>query len=140
MCILIWFLYSYIVVKMCILYTLCMDICLSIILHGVPWLLRCSMLRSAVLCPCRVDRTNSDSVIHVAGVGGWVVSRVSTVRLQLVVLCRKKEKVRWNVRSTLIERDSLSRVQDMIGTVPLSNTQFREGYGHSKASNWWSSH
>jgi hypothetical protein len=26
----------------------------------------------------------------------------------------------------------LSRVQDMIGTVPLSNTQFREGYGHSK--------
>ena len=64
------------------LYTLCMDICLSIILHGVPWLLRCSMLRSAVLCPCRVDRTNSDSVIHVAGVGGWVFRRVSTVRLQ----------------------------------------------------------
>ena len=82
MCILIWFLYSYIVVKMCILYTLCMDICLSIILHGVSWLLRCSMLRSAVLCPCRVDRTNSDSVIHVAGVGGWVFRRVSTVRLQ----------------------------------------------------------
>ena len=51
-----------------------------------------------------MDRTNSDSVIHVAGVGGWVVSRVSTVRLQLVVLCRKKEEVRWNVRSTLIER------------------------------------
>ena len=49
-----------------------------------------------------------------------------------MVLCRKKEEVRWNVRSTLIERDSLSRVQDMIGTVPLSNTQFREGYGHSK--------